>query len=927
MESGDPRGTGQPRSYPLSPMSPDPLEVKDVAWHTLDVRAAVEQLATDMGRGLSQEEVCARLERHGPNRLPEEPRKSAWMRFFGQFHNVLIYVLLAASALTAVLGEWVDTGVILAVVVINAIIGFVQEGKAEEALEGIRKLLSLEAAVLRDGHKRDISAEELVPGDVVLLASGDRVPADLRLIEARNAKVQEAVLTGESVPVDKSTAPVEAVAMLGDRKCMAFSGTLVTSGRLRGVVVATGEHTEIGRIGKMVARVDRISTPLLEKIGVFGRQLSGAILVLSILLFAFAWWLDIYELGEIFLIVVSFAVAVVPEGLPAILTITLALGVQRMARRNAVVRHLPAVETLGSVTVICSDKTGTLTRNEMMVARIVVEAGVLEVTGEGYRPTGDVLHEGMPPSDALLPLIHELGRAALLCNDAEFGEDEDSVDERALQGDPTEGALLVLAEKLAFDGARTHAEHERIDAIPFESENRYMATLHHDPERGRRMYVKGAPERVLAMCSHVRTADGVEALDPHAWQERIDAVASEGFRMLALATREAGDDHTELRHEHVQDELVLLGVVGLIDPPRPEAIAAVERCRRAGISVKMITGDHALTARSIGAQMGIGKGARAVTGREVEEATDEELIHLVADHDVFARSSPEHKLRLLRALQASGEVTAMTGDGVNDAPALKQADIGIAMGIKGSEAAKSAAEIILADDDFATIAHAVEEGRTVYDNLKKTILFLLPTSCAEGLMVVTAVLFAFEEMSITPVQILWVNMITAVTLGLALAFEPSEPGIMDRPPRPRGEPILSAYLFWRVGFVAVLAAIAAQYLYHREFVAGRDPDEARTLAVNTLVAIEVFYLFNARYIHAPAFWPRRLFANRAALAAGALLLVFQGVFTYVPVFQTWFGTGPLHATDWLLATSAGFAIFWIVEIEKTVVRRWRARAD
>jgi magnesium-transporting ATPase (P-type) len=891
-------------------------------WHSLSAGDALKALGSDADRGLAGADARERLERYGPNRLPEEARKTALARFLKQFHNVLIYVLLAAAALTAVLGEWVDTGVILAVVLLNALIGFVQEGRAESAIEGIRRMLSLEATIVRDGLRREVPAETLVPGDVVLLESGDRVPADLRLLSARNARVEEATLTGESVPVEKSPEPVPEDTLLGDRRNIAFSGTLVAAGQLLGVVVATGEATEIGRIGKLVSRVEPLTTPLLEKIGRLGKQLSVAILSLALVLFAFGWFFRAYTLPELFLIVVSFAVAAVPEGLPAILTITLALGVQRMAKRNAIIRRLPAVETLGSVTTICSDKTGTLTRNEMTAARVITASHVFGVTGSGYAADGRFELDGRPVPLDEHPVLREIGRVSLLCNDAQFSPEPES-GERTLEGDPTEGAMLVLGEKAGLARDQERRAHPRRDVIPFESENRFMATLHGAPEGERCIFVKGAPERVLEMCERMRERDGDGRLDREAWQKRIDAVAGEGFRMLAVALKEAPPAQDTLAVEDVEGGLTLLGVVGLIDPPRPEAIEAVEKCRSAGIRVKMITGDHALTARSIGVELGIGDGTTAITGRELEVASDETLVDLVREHDVFARSSPEHKLRLVRALQARGEVAAMTGDGVNDAPALRQADIGVAMGIKGSEAAKSAAEMVLADDNFATIERAVEEGRTVYDNLTKTVLFILPTNGAEALMVISAVVFAFTELPITPVQILWVNMVTAVTLALALAFEPAEPGIMTRPPRPRHEPILSGYLLWRISFVAVIVAAASQALFLRELGAGRSPEIARTVAVNTLVAGQLFYLFNTRYLLEPSFGVRKVLRNRAALIAVAALLVFQGVFSYAPLLQTWFGTAGLAPTDWLWVAGAGLAVFLLVEVEKAVVRSSR----
>jgi magnesium-transporting ATPase (P-type) len=892
-------------------------------WHALPVGEVLGDLDTDADDGLAAVEAARRLAEHGPNRLPEEQPEGALIRFLKQLHNVLIYILLVAAGFTAFLGEWIDTGVIIAVVLVNALIGFVQEGKAERALEDIRRMLSLDARVVRDSRRRTVDAGELVPGDIVLLDGGDRVPADLRVIQARDVRVEEAALTGESQPVSKSPDAVDTDALLGDRTSMVYSGTMITAGHLRGVVVATGEVTELGRIGQMVARVQKLDTPLLRKIDRFGRILSAAIVVLGAMLFFLGWLLRGFPVGEMFMVVVSFAVAAIPEGLPAILTITLALGVRRMSLRNAIIRRLPAVETLGSVTIICSDKTGTLTRSELMVGRVLLGDRSLHVTGSGYEPDGEIRED-----DAVLAeqpdALAELLRAAILCNDAELDDDDDAG--VRIVGDPTDAALLVLARKAGYDPAAVRTSHERLDAIPFESANRFMATLYADESGERWIHVKGAPERILEACTAVpRSGGGESAVDRTAWLARIDAVADEGYRMLALAVKPGGDEQSGMDADDVRD-LTLLGVVGLMDPPREEAIDAVARCQGAGIRVVMITGDHALTARSIGARLGIGDGTSAITGHDVEDADDRQLQELVADNDVIARASPEHKLRLVRALQAAREVVAMTGDGVNDAPALKQADIGIAMGIKGTEAAKSASEMVLADDNFASIELAVEEGRTVYDNLRKTILFILPTNGAEALMVVAAVAFALPAMPITPVQILWVNMVTAVTLALALAFEPTEPNIMERPPRPPGEPILYGHLLGRIGYVSALVAVACLALFLVEIRAGVAVERARTVAVNALVTAEAFYLFNCRFIWRSSVGLRSIRGNRAVLVAVGILLALQLAFTYVPIVQTWFGTAAISLADWVWCLVLGATVFSIVEAEKALGRRRLGRA-
>ncbi len=887
------------------------------SWHAWPSEDVVNALETGK-KGLSDEEAARRLQEHGPNRLPAARRHGLAMRFLLQFHNMLIYVLIAAAGVTALLGHWLDTAVILGVVVINAVIGVIQEGKAEKALEAIREMLSPQATVLRGGRREQRPAEELVPGDVVVLQSGDKVAADLRLFRVRDLRVDEAVLTGESVPVDKGTDAVDADAELGDRTGMAYSGTLVTYGSAQGVVVGTGSETEIGRISQMLEDVETITTPLLRQVAVFGRWLAVAIIGLAGLTFAFAYFARDYPLAEVFLAAVGLAVAAIPEGLPAIMTITLAIGVQRMAHRNAIIRRLPAVETLGSVTVICSDKTGTLTRNEMTVQSIVLPDRELAVSGVGYAPEGALEGDGEPVDPERLPGLESLLAAALLCNDATVKREGD---DWVMQGDPTEGALVTLAMKAGLEPGRLHEALPRVDAIPFESEHRFMATLHHDHQGESVIYLKGAPERVLDMCEGQYAEGETRALDREYWDGQMDRIADRGQRLLALAMKPADSGQGALRFEDVESGLVLLGLVGIIDPPRQEAIEAVASCREAGIRVKMITGDHGRTARAIGKTLGIGDGTTAVTGREVEEVDDEALQGLVEETDVFARASPEHKLRLVRALQASGEVVAMTGDGVNDAPALKRADVGVAMGRKGTEVSKEASAMVLADDNFASIARAVEEGRTVYDNLRKALLFVLPTNGGQAGVIVLAVL-AGMMLPMSPVQILWVNMVTAVTLGLALAFEPTEPGVMKRPPRPPGEPILTAFLVWRVAFVSSLLVVATVTIFLLRLVEGEEA-LARTLAVNTLVVCQVFYLVSARFVHTPALGSGLLTGNRWVPASIGAILLLQLLFTYAPPLQLLFDTRGLAAADWAVILVAGFMVFLLVELEKWIMSRGR----
>ncbi|WP_422126637.1 cation-transporting P-type ATPase [Thioalkalivibrio sulfidiphilus] len=892
---------------------------QDTPWHQLETSETLQRLEVSEG-GLAGEQVRERLERFGYNRLPPPERTGPLKRFLLQFHNVLIYVLIAAALGTAFLQHWVDTGVILGVVLINAIIGFIQEGKAEEALDAIRNMLSPKALVLRDGQRRTLPAEELVPGDIVFLQAGDKVPADLRLLRAHNMRIDEAVLTGESVAVDKQTGPVDAQADLGDQASMAFSGTLVAFGQGKGVVVGTGASTQIGRISTLLGEVETLTTPLLRDIAVFGRWLSVAIVALAGFTFAFGYWFRDYDILETFLAAVSLAVAAIPEGLPAIMTITLAIGVQRMAARNAIIRRLPAVETLGSVTTICSDKTGTLTRNEMTVKSIVTAEEIFEVGGVGYEPHGGFSLDGqdIDPQDHVV--LAEGLRGILLCNDAELHQRDG---QWVLEGDPTEGSLVTAALKAGLDHRETNELYPRDDVIPFESSYKFMATLHHHHE-GRQSFIflKGAPERVLAVCAKERTADGDREIDADRWQRQMDEIAAKGQRLLALAVKTVDADKRSLAFPDIEDGgLTMLALCGIIDPPRDEAIEAVKECQEAGIRVKMITGDHAVTAEAIARELGIHTEGGVMTGHELEKISDEEMQQVVQKVDVFARATPEHKLRLVRAIQTHGHVVAMTGDGVNDAPALKRADVGVAMGIKGTEAAKEAAEMVLADDNFASIAHAVEEGRTVYDNLRKAILFLLPTNGGQAFTIVAAILLGLT-LPLTPVQVLWVNMVTAVTLALALAFEPTEPGVMKRAPRPPNTPILSGFLIWRVVFVSALlvAGTFGHFLWMQQH--GMAVELARTAAINTLVMGQLFYLFNSRYILEPVFNREGLLGSRAVLIAIGVLIVLQGLFTYAPPLQFLFGTTALGLEDWGRILAFGVILFVLVELEKAFLK-WR----
>ncbi|MFN3255263.1 MAG: cation-transporting P-type ATPase [Ilumatobacter sp.] len=879
--------------------------------HASSVDRVLDSIGSDRG-GLSTDEAARRLVRDGPNRLPNATREHLLVRIFRHVHDVLIYVLLVAAVVTALLGHWIDSMVIFGVVVINAAIGFVQEGKAEEALEGIRKMLSLDARVRRDGQWTHVDAEMLVPGDVVRLRSGDRVPADVRLFETTNLQIEESALTGESVATSKHPDAVDDDAGIGDRSGMAFSGTLVTAGRGVGVVTATGTATEIGRINTMIGEVETLATPLTRQMATFGKQLSLAIVVLATIVFASGALLHDTAYSELFLAAIGFSVAAIPEGLPAILTITLAIGVQRMAGRNAITRKLNAVETLGSVTVICSDKTGTLTKNEMTARRAVTRAHRYDIDGTGYTPTGTVSIDGIATSLDERADLAALVEALAVANDSVVIESDGRW---VVDGEPTEGALRTLALKTGFESA----EYRRVAVVPFESEHKLMATIDDAPDRGRVMLVKGAPDRLLDRATTQLGSDGTLQTLHRAWWEReIDELSGEGLRVLAAARRLAGPDQNSMTLDDV-DDLVFLGLVGIVDPPRPEAIEAIATCRGAGIAVKMITGDHAGTASAIGSEMGIGDRRSAISGAELEVASDDELRDIVRHHDVFARTSPEHKLRLVTALQANGEVVAMTGDGVNDAPALKRADVGVAMGIKGTEATKEAAEIVLTDDNFASIEQAVEEGRTIYDNLRKSVLFILPTNAAEALVIVVAVVVGFD-LPLTPTQILWVNMVTAVTLAMALAFEPPEPGIMHRPPRASRSSILDRYFLWRIAFVGTLVGGATIAVFS---LAGHDGDDvavARTVAVNTLVFGQICYLFSARFLRAASYLPSHLLANPVAWVAVGVLSLLQLGFVYLPFMNTTFETTPIGWSGWIIPGVIGLGVFAAVEVEKAVMR-------
>ena len=853
-------------------------------------------------KGLESEQVRTRQDQYGPNILPSAPRPGPLARLARQFNNLLILVLIGAAFITALLGHWIDTGVIMAVVIINAVIGFVQEGKAEAALDALRDMLAPKANVIRGGQRMAVAGADLVPGDIVVLEAGDKVPADLRLIDVSGMTVEEAILTGESVPVRKATAPVAADADLGDRAPMAFSGTMVAEGTGRGVVTATADQTEIGRISTLMSSVQTLKTPLIRQMEVFAKYLTGFILVLASGILAFTLTLRDMPFAEAFMIVVGLFVAAIPEGLPAVLTVTLAIGVQSMARRNAIIRRLPIIETLGAVSTICSDKTGTLTRNEMMVASAVTARETVEISGQGYAPEGEVKGGDQD-------ILAAMAQVASLCNSAALVQGDKGW---RVEGDPMEGALLAFAGKL---GADYEHRPDPSASIPFDARYRYMAVLHDGVA-----LLKGAPERILAHCGTQLGQNGPEPLDKPYWDRASEKIANDGQRVLALARMPLkGQD---LSHDSVSEGLTLLGLVGLIDPPRSEAIDAVAECHSAGISVKMITGDHAGTAAAIGRQIGLHQTDQPLTGAEIDQMDDAALEAAIRRTDVFARTSPEHKLRLVQALQAGGQVVAMTGDGVNDAPALKRADAGIAMGQKGSEAAREASDFVLADDNFASIAEAVKQGRTVYANLKKVITFLLPVNGGESISLIIAVLFGLM-LPITPLQILWVNMVSSVALAMSLAFERPEAAIMRHPPRRANAPILSRFILWRVFLVSILFAMGIFGQFALAQMQGAGLDEARTMALNTLVAMEVFYLFSVRYRHGWSISWQGVKGTPAVLIAVAIVVVLQAGFTYLPFMQALFDTVALGPWQIAQCALAGVILLLVLEVDKHAASLWK----
>jgi Ca2+-transporting ATPase len=917
-----------------------------------EYRQAVEEVVAELGcdpqRGLSSEEARARLARYGPNELEAEKPVPAWRRFLAQFRDTLVILLLIATAVSV--GLWAyerDSALpyeglaIFAIVLLNGILGYVQESRAERAVAALRAMSAAEASVVRDGERRSVPASELVPGDVILVEEGDTIPADARLVQSTALQASEASLTGESLPVQKDVRPIEEEVGLGDRSNMLFSGTAATYGRGRAVVTATGMQTELGKIAGMLRRAEDEATPLQKELDRTGKLLGAIVLVIAAVIVATILLVEgVREPAAIFdvlILGVALAVAAVPEGLPAIVTAVLAIGVQRMARRNAIVRRLPAVETLGSATVIASDKTGTLTKNEMTVRTVVTASGRADLGGTGYAPEGEFQRDGRPVNDEPLRAeVERALRAADLANNATLSHNDGRW---SVQGDPTEGALIVAARKVGLAQEALDSRFERVGEVPFSSERKLMSTVHRDAEKPERLaaFAKGAPDVLLPRCSHEILGDEARPLTDERREEiRVanERLAGEALRTLGVAFRslppETLDDGVDAR---IEEGLVFLGLVGMIDPPREEVKVAVDLAKGAGIRPMMITGDHPKTAAAIAQELDISAEGRAITGSELERLPDEELEQEVRESSVYARVNPEHKLRIVRALQKNGQVVAMTGDGVNDAPALKTADIGIAMGITGTDVSKEAADMVLTDDNFASIVAAVEEGRSIFSNIQKFLRYLLSSNIGEVFTmffgVVLAGVIGLEAggaavaLPLLATQILWINLVTDGPPALALGLDPADPAVMDRPPRPQGSGVITRRMWAGIAFVGLVMAAGTLFVLDYALPGGLlegsgELPYARTMAFTTLMLFQLFNVPNARSDEQSAF--HGLFRNPWLWAAIALSLLLQFLVVYAPPLQPAFGTVALSPGDWLLCAVVASSVLWLREISKLVVR-------
>ncbi|MCL0028183.1 HAD-IC family P-type ATPase [Peptococcaceae bacterium] len=902
---------------------------KDENWFELEISEVLKKLNTDLKTGLSEQEALKRLKQFGKNEIPVKTRSSI-VRFLLQFHNPLLYVLMVAALVAFLLDKMLDMWVIIAVILATAIIGFIQEGKAEKAILALRKMMMPTCNVIRNGEKKSIPVSDLVPGDIVLLESGDQVPADLRLFQCKDLAVDEAIITGESVPVAKSTKALKDPNLsISEQVNMAFCGTFVTRGTARGIVVATGLNTQMGKISGIITATTKAQPPILTKISEFTKTIMAAIFILGAINTAISWKLE-YPLDVIFLATVGIIVAMVPEGLPAALISAFSIGVMAMAKRNVLIRRLPAVETLGCTTVICSDKTGTLTKNQMTVRSIYCGGRFFDVTGSGYNPEGDfyINNHKIQVSNSKHQCLHKTLLAGYMCNDASLIKQNGNY---TINGDPTEGALLVAAAKAGID-----AKHDRIDEIPFSSELQYMATLHKFDNNKNVIFLKGSPEKVMSLCSEqLIDNNSTEPLNKTQISKAADEMASKALRVLAMAFKHVPADKTSIDQSDLKN-MTFLGLQGMIDPPREEVVEAIKRCKRAGIRVVMITGDHARTARAIADQLQIGvEEKRVVTGHDLENMSDEELYKTVNSVSVYARAAPEHKYRIVKQLKRHNNIVAVTGDGVNDAPALSTADIGIAMGITGTQVTKEASDMILADDNFASIVKGVEEGRHVFNNIWKVILYLLPTNGGQGLVLLSAIALApfipvfAQTLPIQPIQILWVNLAIAIACAIPLTIEPKEPDLLNKLPRNPKEKLVNKLFIIKVLTVSVVSAVSAltiflAYCYSHidnHILTDKVLTEAQTAAFTTIIFVQVMYLFAARRPYTPIF-KYNLFSNKWVITGAAATILLQLIIVYSePIFGfSPFRTQPFDAEWWLYILLASIIGLFIIEIEKMILK-------
>lgn len=891
------------------------------SWHSLNEEKIIEILESNWEDGITFKQVKKRIALFGKNLLTSKKGKGPLLRFLLQFHQPLIYILIISGVVTAFLNEWVESSVIFGVVVVNAIVGFLQEAKALKTLEILTRTLHVKSRVVREGKTIEILADQLVPGDIVLLRSGDRVPADLRLLRTHDLRIDESALTGESIPVDKKAQEIEQSIILAERTNMAYASTLIVHGQAKGIVVATGNLTEIGQISTLISETESLETPLARKIKHFSNVLLVSILIFSAFVFALGLWQG-RPFAEIFLIAVSFVVALIPEGLPAVFTIILAVGISKMAKENAIIRKLPAVETLGSTTIICSDKTGTLTENKVTVQTIFAGNKDYFITSTGYEPKGEILDANNQVA-TLSPALKECLLAGLLCNDSLLFNEEGTW---YIEGDPTEGALIVSARKAGLTEEHYSEKFFRIGVgIPFESEHQYMATVH-DLGKGekKKIYIKGSDEVILSRCSSMLEEDGqISELDRQFITEKVKNMAQEGMRVLAFATIDLVLKTDEIEHHNLESDLIFIGLQGMIDPPRPEVFKAIQACHLASIEVKMITGDHAITASAIARKLNLQKPdengnapLNVITGKELSEILENEMEDVVKNYSIFARVSPQQKLHIVQALQSEGNIVAMTGDGVNDAPAMKQADIGIAIGKGGTEIATEVADMVLLDNNFATFAKAVEQGRCVFDNLKKFIVWTLATNGGEGLIILVS-LFIGGALPLLPEHILWINLTTSLMLGLPLAFEAKEKDLMMHPPRNPKAPILTPVFLIRILIVSILMTIAAFILFNWQLNIHQNISIAQTVVTNVVIVVQIFYLLNCRSLEKSLF-SIGVFSNKWVIFGIIGIVILQLIFTYTPIFNKLFQSAPISMDSWMYIVLCGFLTYVIVGFEKWV---------